>query len=96
MTLTNTLIPKELPSYRKETICACKTLLYLDTRPVTAQERALSEAWKEGGLNREKEVRAQFHEEKVEHHRKIYQEIEEQNSIVRQKRQQAFNCITQK
>jgi hypothetical protein len=35
-------------------------LKFLDERPVTDDERMLIEAWKEGGLKLEKEVRAKI------------------------------------
>ena len=54
LTQTGTPIPKDTPSYRKTTICSCPTLLYLDDRPVTADERALAEARKKGGFALEK------------------------------------------
>jgi hypothetical protein len=50
LSLQGTLIPKNVPSYRKETITVTKSLKYLDDRPVTEDERMLAEAWKKGGL----------------------------------------------
>ena len=58
--LSNTSFSRNVPSYRKETINAVKSLTYLDERPVSPEERMLAEAWKTGGLVLEKQVRAQI------------------------------------
>jgi hypothetical protein len=50
LSLQKTTLNREVPSYRKETICASNSLLFLDDRPVTEDERMLAKAWKEGGL----------------------------------------------
>ncbi len=50
MSLQKTSFNRQVPSYRKETICASNSLLFLDDRPVTEDERMLARAWKEGGL----------------------------------------------
>jgi len=50
LTLQKTKFNREVPSYRKETICASNSLLFLDDRPVTEDERMLAKAWKEGGI----------------------------------------------
>lgn len=86
---------RAVPNYRKETILALHQLLFLDDRPVTGDERKLAQAWKKGGLPLEREVRAQIREGTVEKHSKIYQEMEERNQMVEEKRRQVLEKKTQ-
>ncbi|XP_058122395.1 dynein axonemal assembly factor 1 homolog [Anopheles ziemanni] len=53
LTLTGNPVVNEIPSYRKTLILECKTLTYLDSRPVFDKDRACAEAWKRGGYQEE-------------------------------------------
>lgn len=46
-------VAKEIKNYRKTIILCCKSLTYLDDRPVFPQERACTEAWERGGREAE-------------------------------------------
>ena len=46
-------VAKEIKNYRKTIILQCKSLTYLDDRPVFPQERACAEAWAQGGYEAE-------------------------------------------
>jgi dynein assembly factor 1 len=60
--VANTLFRRSITSFRKETISRLPSLLYLDDRPVTKDERKLAEAWKKGGLISEKQARNEINE----------------------------------
>jgi Leucine-rich repeat (LRR) protein len=50
LSLQRTLMSRSVPSYRKTTINAIQSLLFLDEKPVTEEERLLVEAWTKGGI----------------------------------------------
>lgn len=50
LSLQHTLMSRSVPSYRKTTINAIRSLLFLDEKPVTEEERLLAEAWAKGGI----------------------------------------------
>uniref|UniRef100_A0A1Q3FT24 Dynein axonemal assembly factor 1 homolog n=1 Tax=Culex tarsalis TaxID=7177 RepID=A0A1Q3FT24_CULTA len=54
LTLTGNPVVNEIPSYRKTLILECKSLTYLDSRPVFDRDRACAEAWKRGGFEEER------------------------------------------
>ncbi|XP_052864390.1 dynein axonemal assembly factor 1 homolog [Anopheles cruzii] len=54
LTLTGNPVVNEIPSYRKTLILECKSLTYLDSRPVFEKDRACAEAWKRGGYEEER------------------------------------------
>ncbi len=60
----------KVESYRKVTISRCKTLTYLDDRPVFEEERMAIEAWAIGGLAAEREQRSWHRQEKDAAHRR--------------------------
>ncbi|KAL1495266.1 hypothetical protein AB1Y20_017126 [Prymnesium parvum] len=68
----NPFIPK-VTSYRKTMVSRCKTLSYLDDRPIFNEERMATEAWVVGGLPAEREERRRQREEKDMAHRRNLQ-----------------------
>ncbi|XP_053697816.1 dynein axonemal assembly factor 1 homolog [Sabethes cyaneus] len=72
LTLTGNPVVNEIPSYRKTLILECKTLTYLDSRPVFDRDRACAEAWKRGGYDAE---RKEFQRWKKEEQRKTRRNI---------------------
>ncbi|XP_055548833.1 dynein axonemal assembly factor 1 homolog [Wyeomyia smithii] len=68
LTLTGNPVVNEIPSYRKTLILECKSLTYLDSRPVFDRDRACAEAWKRGGYDAE---RKEFQRWKREEQKKI-------------------------
>jgi len=65
----NPFIPM-VTSYRKTVVSRCKTLTYLDDRPVFEEERMATEAWAVGGLPAEREERRRQRKVKDEAHRR--------------------------
>ncbi|XP_067207718.1 dynein axonemal assembly factor 1 homolog isoform X1 [Linepithema humile] len=53
VTLTGNPVLKQIKMYRKTMILKCKTLQYLDDRPVFPRDRACAEAWMRGGVDEE-------------------------------------------
>ncbi|XP_053661648.1 dynein axonemal assembly factor 1 homolog [Anopheles marshallii] len=64
LTMVGNPVINDIPSYRKTLILECKSLTYLDSRPVFDKDRACAEAWKRGG----------YEEERKEHMRWIKEE----------------------
>eukprot|EP00042_Codosiga_hollandica_P026213 m.122510 g.122510 ORF g.122510 m.122510 type:complete len:483 (-) comp52124_c0_seq4:330-1778(-) len=57
---------KKIPNYRKTLIVQCKSLTYLDDRPIRDQERATTEAWAVGGRDAERAERDRWVREEQE------------------------------
>ena len=55
--LRGTPFVRGIGNYRKNTIFHVKSLLYLDDRSVNPEDKKVANAWKEGGLEAEKEAR---------------------------------------
>ena len=94
LSLQNTVFNRSVGSYRKETINVAPTLLFLDDRPVTEDEKLLAQAWKQGGLVLEKDVRQKIREKLQNKQSKIYSEMEERTRIAEEKRKRVFDKIT--
>jgi len=60
----------KVTSYRKTVVSRCKSLSYLDDRPIFDEERMATEAWVVGGLPAEREERRRQRTEKDAAHRK--------------------------
>ncbi|XP_058451644.1 dynein axonemal assembly factor 1 homolog isoform X2 [Malaya genurostris] len=54
LTMTGNPVVNDIPSYRKTLILECKSLTYLDSRPVMDRDRACAVAWKRGGYDAER------------------------------------------
>ncbi|XP_052897726.1 dynein axonemal assembly factor 1 homolog [Anopheles moucheti] len=54
LTMVGNPVINDIPSYRKTLILECKSLTYLDSRPVFDKDRACAEAWKRGGYEAER------------------------------------------
>lgn len=54
LTMTGNPVVSAVTNYRKTMILECKSLTYLDSRPVFPRDRACAEAWKRGGFTAEK------------------------------------------
>ncbi|KAG4072728.1 hypothetical protein HA402_001840 [Bradysia odoriphaga] len=63
LVLTGNPVVNQIPSYRKTLILNCKSLTYLDSRPVFDVDRACAEAWKRGGYEEERMERMRWNEE---------------------------------
>ncbi|XP_035776389.1 dynein assembly factor 1, axonemal homolog [Anopheles albimanus] len=72
LTLTGNPVVNEIPAYRKTLILECKSLTYLDTRPVFEKDRACAEAWKRGGYEEERKEHLRW---KREEQRKMRRNI---------------------
>mmetsp|Transcript_38234 Transcript_38234/g.114221 ORF Transcript_38234/g.114221 Transcript_38234/m.114221 type:complete len:303 (+) Transcript_38234:60-968(+) len=67
----------KIKDYRRTLISRCKSLTYLDDRPVFAEERLAVEAWSIGGLPAERAERRRQREEKEDAHRRNLQYMKE-------------------
>lgn len=63
LTLTGNPVIGAITNYRKMMILECKSLTYLDSRPVFPRDRACAEAWKRGGFAAEKHEHEQWNRE---------------------------------
>lgn len=63
LTLTGNPVINTITNYRKMMILECKSLTYLDSRPVFPRDRACAEAWKRGGFAAEKREHEQWNRE---------------------------------
>lgn len=63
LTLTGNPVVSSIVNYRKTMILECKSLTYLDSRPVFPRDRACAEAWKRGGFTAEKHEHEQWNRE---------------------------------
>jgi len=67
----------KVPSYRRTVISRCKSLTYLDDRPVFEEERLAVEAWVIGGLEAERAERRRQREEKDAAHLRNLQHMKQ-------------------
>ncbi|XP_040167310.1 dynein assembly factor 1, axonemal homolog [Anopheles arabiensis] len=72
LTLVGNPVVNDIPSYRKTLILECKSLTYLDSRPVFDKDRACAEAWKRGGYEEERKEHQRW---KKEEQRKMRRSI---------------------
>lgn len=63
LTMTGNPVVNSVTNYRKTMILECKSLTYLDSRPVFPRDRACAEAWKGGGFAAEKREHEQWNRE---------------------------------
>lgn len=63
LTLTGNPVVSAITNYRKTMILECKSLTYLDSRPVFPRDRACAQAWKSGGFSAEKREHEQWNRE---------------------------------
>lgn len=63
LTMTGNPVITTISNYRKTMILECKSLTYLDSRPVFPRDRACAEAWKCGGFSAEKREHEQWNRE---------------------------------
>lgn len=63
LTMTGNPVVSSITNYRKTMILECKSLTYLDSRPVFPRDRACAEAWKRGGFSAEKREHEQWNRE---------------------------------
>lgn len=63
LTLTGNPVVSSITNYRKMMILECRSLTYLDSRPVFPRDRACAEAWKGGGFAAEKREHEQWNRE---------------------------------
>jgi len=68
-------------SYRKKLVSTLPHLTYLDDRPITSDEQRCCQAWKEGGIKAEQDMREVIKQEERERHARLY-------SITQQQQQQ--------
>lgn len=72
LTMTGNPVVSTITNYRKTMIIECKSLTYLDSRPVFPRDRACVEAWKRGGFTAEKREHERWNRDE---RRKIRQSI---------------------
>jgi hypothetical protein len=63
LTMTGNPVLNNITNYRKTMVLECKSLTYLDSRPVFPRDRACAEAWKRGGFAAEKREHEQWNRE---------------------------------
>ncbi|KAG5671515.1 hypothetical protein PVAND_001709 [Polypedilum vanderplanki] len=63
LNMTGNPVISAITNYRKTMILECKSLTYLDSRPVFPRDRACAEAWKRGGFAAEKHEHEQWNRE---------------------------------
>ncbi len=63
LNMTGNPVLSNVTNYRKTMILECKSLTYLDSRPVFPRDRACAEAWKRGGYSAEKREHEQWNRE---------------------------------
>ncbi|ORX87981.1 hypothetical protein BCR32DRAFT_263849 [Anaeromyces robustus] len=73
LNLMNNPVIKKIANYRKIMVSRCKSLTYLDDRPVTKNERLATEAWVIGGLSAERAERQRQRDEERERHNRNFQ-----------------------
>lgn len=56
-------IVRKTKDYRRKMILSCEKLTYLDTRPVTDKDRICTEAWRDGGVEAERDLREKMAKE---------------------------------
>jgi len=71
----NNPVIKKISNYRRIMISRCKSLTYLDDRPVTINERLATEAWVIGGIPAERAERQRQREEERERHNRNFEGI---------------------
>lgn len=74
---------RSITNYRKTVVARCKSLLYLDDRPVFDDERRLVTAWATGGLDAEKKERQLMKQEEEERHQRRLREFREMMAAAR-------------
>uniref|UniRef100_A0A182PB05 Dynein axonemal assembly factor 1 homolog n=1 Tax=Anopheles epiroticus TaxID=199890 RepID=A0A182PB05_9DIPT len=72
LTMVGNPVVNDIPSYRKTLILECKSLTYLDSRPVFDKDRACAVAWKRGGYEEERKEHLRW---KKEEQRKMRRSI---------------------
>lgn len=86
LTMTGNPVISSITNYRKTMILECKSLTYLDSRPVFPRDRACAEAWKRGGFAAEKREHEQWNKEE---RRKIRKSV---NSLLMKTRGESMIC----
>jgi len=75
-------IVSKVAYFRKKMIVACQSLRYLD-RPIFDNERATAEAWAQGGLDAEREMKDKLHQAKKDKDRRAIEEFRAWQDTVR-------------
>lgn len=73
--LKNNPCVREFKNYRKRLIGFVSTLMFLDDRPVTADERRVSEAWIKGGRDGEASEREAIMKERDQKNLRNFEEM---------------------
>lgn len=77
---------RKIDHYRKTMVSRCKSLTYLDDRPVFDDERRCCEAWVRGGAEEEKAERARIKQEKEDKERRNREAFQKMLENARAKR----------
>ncbi|KAL9647638.1 hypothetical protein ABK040_015128 [Willaertia magna] len=78
---------KKIPSYRKTVISTLSSLNYLDEMPVFEEEKRTAKAWKEGGVEAEREERKRIANEKKEKEKRNFEAFEKLIQKARERRE---------
>ena len=81
-------VVSKIKNYRRVVISRCKSLTYLDDRPVFEEERLTVEAWAVGGLPAERAERRRQREEKDAQHRRNIEYMQNLMAAGKKKREE--------
>ncbi|KAL5038196.1 hypothetical protein BDV3_001652 [Batrachochytrium dendrobatidis] len=85
---------RSIQSYRRTMISRCKSLTYLDDRPVFAKERLSTEAWAIGGVDAERAERERQRQEEIEAQNRNFEAMQQMKLRGQQKRLEAYGPET--
>eukprot|EP00842_Homolaphlyctis_polyrhiza_P002333 jgi/Hompol1/30/HPOL_003834-RA len=81
---------RKIQSYRRSMVSRCKSLTYLDDRPIFENERLATEAWAIGGVEAERAERERQREAEQESQRRNFEAMQQMQIRARQKRAQVY------
>lgn len=88
--LRNTPVARGFKNYRKRFVAGLPKLKFLDERPVTTNERRLSDAWAKGGTELENVEKSKLFDEREAANRKNYDDFEKLAGPPRERRKKLF------
>ncbi|KAJ3039945.1 hypothetical protein HDV00_011611 [Rhizophlyctis rosea] len=87
--MSNPVISK-IQNYRRTMVSRCKSLTYLDDRPVFDNERRATEAWAAGGVEAERAERTRMREEELAQQNRNFEALKKLQEEARARRREQF------
>ena len=84
---------RKIKNYRREFISGLKNLVYFDDRPVFEVDRLSFDAWRQGGVEGEKEARKEYMQEQDRKRRAITARNREIEDEGKKKREMRFKMV---